>query len=149
MNKTVLSITASLCLAASNIVAQSNPPSPPAAGGTPVQPPTISTAAADPQQPPPPAAAAPPTPQRKDAPDPGVRKLSKRERKDRIAKLSDTYREFLRDVEPIMLPTELDTFLVLETDPQRDIYVTEFWRRRDVAQQTTNHTYRDLYYERL
>jgi Ca-activated chloride channel family protein len=149
MNKTVLSITASLCLAASNIVAQSNPPSPPAAGGTPVQPPTTSTAAADPQQPPPAAAAAPPTPRRKDAPDPGVRKLSKRERKDRIAKLSDTYREFLRDVEPIMLPTELDTFLVLETDPQRDIYVTEFWRRRDVAQQTTNHTYRDLYYERL
>src|SRR5262249_55638272 len=52
-------------------------------------------------------------------------------------------------VEPIMQPTELDTFLILETDAQREIYITEFWRRRDKAQGTTNHAYRDLYYARL
>src|SRR6185369_6301305 len=58
--------------------------------------------------------------------DPGIRKLSRRERKDRTAALSEKYRQFLADVEPIMQPSELDTFLMLETDPQRDIYITEF-----------------------
>jgi Ca-activated chloride channel family protein len=48
-----------------------------------------------------------------------------------------------------MLPQELDTFLILETDPQREIYITEFWRRRDVAQGTTNHAFKDQYYSRL
>src|SRR5260370_30933832 len=48
-----------------------------------------------------------------------------------------------------MLPTERDTFLLLETDAQREIYITEFWHRRDVQQGTTNHRFRDDYYERL
>jgi Ca-activated chloride channel family protein len=85
----------------------------------------------------------------KAAPDPGVRKLSRRERKERMKALSDTYRQFLTDVEPIMLASELDTFLILETDPQREIYITEFWRRRDQAQGTTNHRFKDDYYARL
>jgi len=120
--KTFLALVAVFALAVPNIVAQTNnPPAPPK-----------STA----DQPPP-------------KQDPGVRKLSRRERKDRIKNLSDKYRQFLGDVEPIMQPAELDTFLLLETDPQRDIYITEFWRRRDVAQGTTNHTFRDQYYDRL
>lgn len=83
------------------------------------------------------------------AQDPGVRKLSRRERKDRIKNLSDHFRQFLSDVDPIMQPSELDTFLILETDPQREIYITEFWRRRDQAQGTTNRAFREQYYERL
>ena len=82
-------------------------------------------------------------------PDPGVRKLSRRERKERVAKLSDEWRQFLADVEPIMTPTELHTFLVLETDAQREIYANEFWKRRDAIQGTTGGAFRDLYYERL
>jgi len=81
--------------------------------------------------------------------DPGVRKLSRRERKDRISKLPEKYRQFLEDVEPIMQPSELDTFLILETDAQREIYTSDFWKRRDVAQGTSNHAFKDLYYERL
>src|SRR5438093_2869278 len=81
--------------------------------------------------------------------DAGVRKLSRRERKERIKNLSDKYREFLQDVEPIMQDSELDTFLMLETDAQREIYITEFWRRRDQLQGTTNHAFRDQYYARL
>ncbi len=81
--------------------------------------------------------------------DPGIRKLSRRERKDRIKNLSDKYREFLQDVEPIMQESELDTFLMLETDPQREIYIADFWLRRDKLQGTTNHTFHDQYYERL
>ena len=48
-----------------------------------------------------------------------------------------------------MQDSELDTFLLLETDPQRDIYIADFWHRRDKLQGTTNHTFRDQYYERL
>lgn len=82
-------------------------------------------------------------------PDPGVRKLSRRERKDRISKLPEKYRQFLEEVEPIIQPTERDAFLVLETDPQRDIYINDFWRRRDQAEGTTNGAFRDQYYLRL
>src|SRR5258706_13948871 len=102
----------------------------------------------DPQ--PQPAQAAPASPpDAKAKPDQGVRKLSRRERKDRIKNLSDKYRQFLNDVDPILNPAELDTFLILETDPQREIYITEFWRRRDVAHGTTNQAFREQYYERL
>src|SRR5438105_14471673 len=80
---------------------------------------------------------------------PGIRKLARRERKDRIKALDEKYRQFLADVEPIMQESELDTFLILETDAQRDIYITEFWRRRDVVQGTTNHAFKDEYYARL
>ncbi|HEV2719809.1 MAG TPA: VWA domain-containing protein [Thermoanaerobaculia bacterium] len=82
-------------------------------------------------------------------PELGVRKLSRRERKERIKNLPDKYKEFLTDVEPIMQPAELDTFLLLETDAQRDLYIEDFWHRRDVAQGTTNHTFKKQYYDRI
>lgn len=135
MNR-IASALVALAFAASNILAQTNNPP------------------ADPPQPPP--AAADPKPEqkpddqkKKSVPDQGVRKLSRHERKERIKNLPEKYREFLSQVEPIMLPQELDIFLILETDPQRDIYIEEFWRRRDVAQGTTNHTFRDEYTARL
>ena len=82
-------------------------------------------------------------------PDPGVRKLSRRERKERIKNLSEKYRQFLTDVEPIMQAAEVDTFLILDTDAQRDLYIDDFWHRRDVAQGTTNQTFRRQYYDRI
>ena len=97
----------------------------------------------DPQPAAPQAAAAPDAKAKPAPPDQGVRKLSRRERKDRIKNLGEKYRQFLNDVDPIMNPAELDTFLILETDPQRDIYITEFWRRRDVAHGTTNRAFRE------
>jgi len=83
------------------------------------------------------------------APDLGIRKLSRRERKDRIAKLGEKYQQFLEDVEPILQDSERDTFLMLETDPQRDIYINEFWRRRDLIEGKTNRAFKDAYYARL
>ena len=122
MKRLALAAVLIVVLAAPNILAQTNNPPDPA-----------------------PAEASKPAP----AQDQGVRKLSRRERKDRIKNLSEKYRQFLEDVEPIINPSELDTFLVMETDPQREIYITEFWRRRDVAQGTTNNSFRKLYYDRL
>lgn len=76
-------------------------------------------------------------------------KLSRRERKDRIAKLSEQHRQFLTDVEPIIQAFERDAYLKLETDAQRDSFIEDFWRRRDIARGTTNHAARREYYDRL
>ena len=119
MKRVAFTALLAIALAAPNIVAQTNNPAPP----------DSSKPAAAQEQ--------------------GVRKLSRRERKERMKNLPDKYRQFLEDVEPIITPSELDTFLVLETDAQREIYTTEFWHRRDVAQGTTNFTFKQQYYERL
>src|ERR1017187_7673329 len=87
-----------------------NPPTPPS------EPQTPAPAAPTPAPAPAPAPATTPTPapapDAKPAPDLGVRKLSRRERKERIKNLSEKFRQFLTDVEPVMNPTELDTFLI-------------------------------------
>lgn len=75
--------------------------------------------------------------------------LSRSERKELTAKLTEKHRQFLLDVEPIIRQGERDTFLRLETDPQRDAFIEDFWRRRDIAAGTTNHAARDEYYSRL
>ncbi len=81
--------------------------------------------------------------------DPGVRKLSRRERKERLKNLAEKYRQFLREVEPIMVATELHTFLVLESDGQRDLYIEEFWNRRDPDPKRAGNEYREGYTARL
>ena len=80
---------------------------------------------------------------------PEVRKLSRSERKERIKALSDKYRQFLAEVEPIMRPEELDTFLQLESDAQRDLYIDDFWRRRATALGISVVEVREQYYARL
>ncbi|HEX3580608.1 MAG TPA: VWA domain-containing protein [Thermoanaerobaculia bacterium] len=75
--------------------------------------------------------------------------LSKREQKDRIAQLAEGYQQFLLDVSPIIAPVERNTFLTLETDPQRDLFIEDFWTRRDKLQGTTNQAFRKRYYDRL
>ena len=100
-------------------------------------------------------AQAPAPPQKQDdkdkkaTPSDRLRKLTKRERAARIEKLEIRHQDFLADVEPIMLGTEIDTFLTLETDPQRDAFVEDFWNRRDVYAGTTNRAFKEMYYARL
>ncbi|HEX9459712.1 MAG TPA: VWA domain-containing protein, partial [Thermoanaerobaculia bacterium] len=79
----------------------------------------------------------------------GVVKLSRRERKERMAKLTDQYRQFLIDVEPIIQETEIDTFLILESDAQRDLYIADFWRRHDLTEGMPSGTFRQVYYDRI
>jgi Ca-activated chloride channel family protein len=75
--------------------------------------------------------------------------LTRRERKDKTAKLSEKHRQFLIEVAPIIQPFERDAFLMLETDAQRDAFIDDFWRRRDRAAGTTNQASHDEYYARL
>ena len=120
MNKRLLAVAAVATLVALNIHAnEDNPTKPPA------------TKQVDPAQ------------------DQGTRKLSRREIKERRAKLSEKYRKFLLDVEPIMMPDELNTFLQLETDEQRDLYIEEFWHRRDPNTRSSVNGYREEYQELL
>jgi len=79
----------------------------------------------------------------------GVVKLSRRERKERMAKLADHYRQFLIDVEPIIQETEVDTFLILESDAQRDLYIDDFWRRHDLTESMPTGSFRQVYYDRI
>jgi len=83
------------------------------------------------------------------AQDPATRKLSRSERKERIKSLNDKYRQFLSEVDPIIQPEELDTFLLLESDAQRDLYIEDFWRRRAVAQRISVTEVRERYYNAL
>src|SRR5436189_2932079 len=54
--------------------------------------------------------------------------LSRSERKERIRKLPDQYRQFLLDVEPIIQPREETAFLTLDSDAQRDVFIAAFWK---------------------
>ncbi|HEU4889731.1 MAG TPA: VWA domain-containing protein [Thermoanaerobaculia bacterium] len=77
-----------------------------------------------------------------------IRKLSKRERRQRLEKLPERHQEFAANVEPIMLPAELDMFLSLEDDNARDTFVEEFWRRRDHVNHTSG-VFKEAYFRRL
>ena len=90
-----------------------------------------------------------PTPKPDDAKPERQRKLSKRERRARIEKLDVRHQDFVADTEPIMLGPELDTFLTLETAAQRDSFIDDFWRRRDAITGSTNHAFKETYYQRL
>jgi GWxTD domain-containing protein len=79
----------------------------------------------------------------------GAVKLSRRERKERMAKLAEHYRQFLIDVDPIIQPSEIDTFLILESDAQRDLYITDFWHRHDLTEGMPSGAFKNIYYERI
>jgi GWxTD domain-containing protein len=78
-----------------------------------------------------------------------VRKLSNRERRALREKLAPRHEEFLGDVEPIMLAPEIDAFLTLESDENRDAFIEEFWRRRAALHRGGTMSFRDVYYQRL
>jgi Ca-activated chloride channel homolog len=78
-----------------------------------------------------------------------IRKLTKRERTQRIARLGELHRDFVSDVEPIMLPAELDLFLSLERSEDRDAFVAEFWRRRDHMNRAHGGNFKEVYARRI
>lgn len=81
--------------------------------------------------------------------DPGVKKLSRREKRERMKTLSEKHQQFLKDVEHIIMPEELDTFLILESEPQRDLYIEQFWALRDPDPHSSRNEYRETYKELL
>jgi GWxTD domain-containing protein len=64
-------------------------------------------------------------------PQASVPNLSKKEQVDRIAFLPDDDRRWLEFVEPILLDSERNFFLLLTEPHQREIFREEFWKRRE------------------
>jgi Ca-activated chloride channel family protein len=72
--------------------------------------------------------------------------LSRSERKERIKNLPEKYRQFLLDVQPIIQPQEESSFLVLDSDAQREIFIESFWQRHALSG-LSGDAYRVRYYE--
>lgn len=77
------------------------------------------------------------------------RPLGDRERRRLTAALPERYRQFLADVEPILTDLERDTFLRLSSDPHRDKFLEDFWKRRSVDKDGMRVPFRDIYELRL
>lgn len=62
----------------------------------------------------------------------------------------DHYRKWLReDVLYIITPEESDVFLNLNTDQEREVFVEQFWRRRDSDPWTSLNEYKEEHYRRI
>ena len=57
--------------------------------------------------------------------------------------------DWLRDVEPIITPSEVEAWKKLRTDEEREQFIAEFWRLRDPDPDTDENEYREAYYERV
>lgn len=61
----------------------------------------------------------------------------------RIAALEKRFQYWLMQVELLISPEELQAFLALEKDYQRDAFVERFWRTRDSYQDTPRNEFKD------
>ncbi len=64
--------------------------------------------------------------------------------------LEDNYRKWLReDVLYITSPEEAEVFLKLTTDQERELFIEQFWRRRDTDPRTSINEYKEEHYRRI
>lgn len=66
-----------------------------------------------------------------------------------VAEAPAAYRAWLEAVELIIQDEELEAFLALEKDYQRDAFIKRFWRVRDPYPDTARNEYREAYEERV
>jgi GWxTD domain-containing protein len=59
------------------------------------------------------------------------------------------FTDWLKDVEPIITPAELEAWKKLRTDEEREQFIAIFWHDRDSDPDTEENEYRDDYYERV
>ena len=69
--------------------------------------------------------------------DAGVLKLSDSERRHRISRLGESDREFLRLAGPIIPDAELDAFLILDEDEDRERAISKFWTDRAAGERVS------------
>lgn len=72
-----------------------------------------------------------------------------KEQEARIAELAPEYREWLESVEVLISEDEVDAFLELEQDYQRDAFIDRFWRVRDSYADTATNEFRERYEQRV
>jgi len=61
----------------------------------------------------------------------------------------DSWKEWLREVEPIITKDEKDVFKSLKTEEDRMRFINSFWRVRDYNPETRQNEYKLEYYRRL
>jgi len=72
-----------------------------------------------------------------------------KKQQEQIATLAPEYQSWLYDVEVIISVEELDSFLALEKDYQRDAFIERFWRVRDRYADTARNEFEERYQQRL
>lgn len=80
--------------------------------------------------------------------DPLHRALKNHQDKSTQEKESKYYREWEKDVRPIITDEELAAFRKLGTDLERDKFIEWFWQQRDPTPDTEENEYRDEFYRR-
>src|SRR6185295_17278302 len=63
--------------------------------------------------------------------------------KEAIQKLPEKYRQWLKLVDVLITEEELEAFLSLEKDYQRDAFIKRFWEARDTFKSTARNEFRD------
>lgn len=66
-----------------------------------------------------------------------------------LKSLAEKYQDFFDEVKVIITPEEEDVFFRLESDFQRDEFLSRFWRVRDPSAGTPTNEYKDEYDRRL
>ena len=61
----------------------------------------------------------------------------------------NSFKRWVVDVEPIISPEELKAWNKLQTNEEREQFISEFWHRRDTDTDTDQNEYREAYYERV
>lgn len=72
-----------------------------------------------------------------------------KEQRKAIAEMPAPYRTWLEEVELIIQEAELEAFLALEQDYQRDAFIKRFWRVRDHYPDTARNEYQEQYEQRV
>lgn len=82
---------------------------------------------------------------------PDAEGLERYNRKDRqrIEQLEAEYRDWLAAVELLITKTELEAFLELDKNYQRDAFIEQFWRQRDPYPSTARNEFRSRWERRL
>jgi GWxTD domain-containing protein len=62
---------------------------------------------------------------------------------------NNVFREWPKEVEPIITEAELRAYRKLQTDEEREQFIGIFWRNRDTDPDTVENEYKDEYYERI
>ncbi len=75
------------------------------------------------------------------------KKSSRKTRKALVAALPEKYSFWLASVEMIISTEEMDSFLELQKDYQRDAFIERFWRARDPYPSTLTNEFRQRYEE--
>ncbi len=70
-------------------------------------------------------------------------RAERKAQKEAIEKLPDKYRDWLRMVDLLMTDEELESFLALEKDYQRDAFIEHFWEVRDTYRSTARNEFRE------